>query len=124
MCAAQQTHAVADECCGRAGVQRGICCVLEARVVQIVCMLTVAGRPHQRRELWIMDGAEPQGAEGPACKFSMFANDTFDELAAVAGGRRPEAIADEFSECIILGTPFHTYPFIFTPIDHFFRSLP
>ena len=71
-----------------------------------------------------MDGAEPQGAEGPACKFSMFANDTFDELAVVVGGRRPEAIADEFSECIILGTLFHTYPLIFTPIDHFFRSLP
>ena len=46
-------------------------------------MLTVAGRPHQRRELWIMDDAEPQGAEGTACKFSMFANDTFDELATV-----------------------------------------
>ena len=44
------------------------------------------------------------------CKFSMFANDTFDELAAVAGGRRPKAIAGEFSECIILGTPFHTTP--------------
>ena len=40
----------------------------------------------------------------------MFANDTFDELAAVAGGRRPKAIAGEFSECIILGTPFHTTP--------------
>ena len=34
------------------------------------------------------------------CKFSMFANDTFNELAAVAGGRRPKAIADEFSEFV------------------------
>ena len=41
----------------------------------------------------------------------MFVNDTFNELAAVAGGRRPKAIADEFSECIIVGTPFHTTPF-------------
>ena len=31
-------------------------------------------------------------------------------LAAVAGGGPPEAIADEFSKCIILGTPFHTNP--------------
>ena len=51
------------------------------------------------------------GLDEVACaKFSMFANDTFDELAAVAGGRRPKAIAGEFSECIILGTPFHTTP--------------
>jgi hypothetical protein len=51
--AAQWTHA--DECCGRAGVQRGMCCVLEARMVQIACMSTVAGRPHQRREqIWMV----------------------------------------------------------------------
>ena len=42
---------------------------------------------------------------GPARGWSL------NELAAVAGGRRPKAIADEFSECIILGTPFHTTPF-------------
>jgi hypothetical protein len=52
-----------------------------------------------------------QAAEGRACKFSMFVNDTFDELAAATGADGPEAIADEFSECIILGTPFHTTPF-------------
>ena len=36
--------------------------------------------------------------EGGVRKFSMFADGSLDELAAVAGGRRPEAIADEFSE--------------------------
>ena len=51
-CVLNGTHS--GKCCGRVGVQRGICCVVEARVVQIVCMLFVAGRPHQRRELWIM----------------------------------------------------------------------
>ena len=42
--APQRTHA--GECCGRVGVQRGVCCVLEARVVQIARMITAAGRPH------------------------------------------------------------------------------
>ena len=58
-----------------------------------------------------MDGADTGRTGDRLCKFSMFMNDTFNELAAVAGGRRPKAIADEFSECIILGTPFHTTPF-------------
>ena len=42
------------ESCGRAGVQRGMRCVFEVRVMQRVCMMTIAGRPQQRRE---MDGA-------------------------------------------------------------------
>ena len=36
-----------------------------------------------------------RGARG---EFSMFADGSLDELAAAARGRRPEAIADEFSE--------------------------
>ena len=39
------------ECCGRVGVQRRMCGVLQASVVQIVCMLTIASRPQQRRAL-------------------------------------------------------------------------
>ena len=60
MRAAQCTHA--DECYGRAGMQRGMCCVLEAHMVQIVYMITVAGCLHQRREQ--MDGAD--AAQRPA----------------------------------------------------------
>ena len=37
-----------------AGVQRGMRCVFEVRVMQRACMMTIAGRPQQRRE---MDGA-------------------------------------------------------------------
>ena len=57
-----------------------------------------------------MDGADA-GRRRSVVQVLMFVNDTFNELAAVAGGRRPKAIADEFSECIIVGTPFHTTPF-------------
>ena len=41
----------------------------------------------------------------------MFADDTFDELAAATGADGPKAIADALSKCIIIGTPFHTTPF-------------
>ena len=72
MRAAQCTHA--DECYGRAGMQRGMCCVLEAHMVQIVYMITVAGCLHQRREQ--MDGADaaqrPAGMGAWASMFSMF----------------------------------------------------
>ena len=57
--AAQRTHA--DESCGRAGAQKGMRCVLEARVVQRACIITIAGRLQQRREQ--MDGAV--AASGP-----------------------------------------------------------
>ena len=67
--AAQCTHA--DECYGRAGMQRGMCCVLEAHMVQTVYMITVAGRLHQRREQ--MDGADAKACwDGCVGKFSMF----------------------------------------------------
>ena len=49
----------------------------------------------------IVEGAnvsEKACDEGGVRKFSMFADDSLDELAAVAGGGPPEAIADEFSE--------------------------
>ena len=39
-----------------------------------------------------------QGRRRGRVEFSMFADGSLDELAAAAGGRRPEAIADEFSE--------------------------
>ena len=55
----QQTHA--DESCGRVGAQKGMHCVLEARVVQRACIITIAGRLQQRREQ--MDGAV--AASGP-----------------------------------------------------------
>ena len=66
--AAQRTHA--DECCGRAGVQRGMRCVLEVRVVQVAYIGSVACRPQQRRERWMVP---TQGRPGAACEFSMFA---------------------------------------------------
>ena len=46
---------------GHKVVQRGICSVLEARMVQIACMITVAGRPHQRREQrWMVPTQRPR----------------------------------------------------------------
>ena len=57
--AVQRPHA--DECCRCEGIQSGMCCVLEARVVQIASITTVAGRPHQRREQ--MDGADAAARE-------------------------------------------------------------
>ena len=39
---------LADECCSRAGVQRAMCCVLEKRVLHILCMVSVAGHSQQR----------------------------------------------------------------------------
>ena len=52
----------------------GMCCVLEAHMVQIVYMITVAGCLHQRREQ--MDGADaaqrPAGMGAWASMFSMF----------------------------------------------------
>ena len=71
--AAQRTHA--DECCGRAGVQRGMRCVLEVRVVQVAYIGSVA-------------------CPGAACEFSMFArvrkeSKNSNRLGAAPQGRRP-----------------------------------
>ena len=64
-------------------------------MLHIPCMVSVVGRSQQRRERWMVP---TQGRPGAACEFSMFADGSLNELAAVAGGRRPKAIADEFSE--------------------------
>lgn len=61
----QLNGAHADECCGRVGVQRRMCRVVEARVVQLVFVLTVAGRPQQRRERWMVSTAGRQGRQCP-----------------------------------------------------------
>ena len=85
--------------------------MLEVRKQRTACVVTLEGRPQQRREQGGWCRRTRASDEGGVRKFSMFADGSLDELAAVAGGRRPKAIADEFSECIILGTPFHTTPF-------------
>ena len=53
--------------------------------------------------------------------------ETFDEIVAVSSGHCPEAMANEFLESFILGTPFHTSHLIntnFPEVLHFFRTLP
>ena len=58
--AAQRTHA--DECCGHAGVQRVMCCVREVRKQHPACIVTLEGRPQQRRER--VDGADARHRPG------------------------------------------------------------
>ena len=57
-CVLNGTHA--DECCGHAGVQRAMCCVLEKRVLRILCMVGVAGHSQQHREYWMAPTQPPR----------------------------------------------------------------
>ena len=83
---------------GRAGVQRSMCCVLEVRKQRAACVVTLEGRPQQRREQGGWCRRTRASDEGGVRKFSMFADGSLDEASAVSSGRRPEAIADEFVE--------------------------
>ena len=60
-----------------------------------------------------MDGADASwsAAMSSHVQFAMFAKCTNDELAAAAGGRRPEAMAAEFS-FVHVGLP------LFTPLPY------
>ena len=74
--------------------------------------VTLEGRPQQRRER--VDGADASwsAAMSSHVQFAMFAKCTNDELAAAAGGRRPEAIAAEFS-FVHVGLPLFTpHPYL------------
>ena len=53
-----QMSAAAEPAC-----KRNMCCVLEARVVQMACMATVAGLSQQRREQ--MDGDDTAWSADP-----------------------------------------------------------
>ena len=92
------TRAVcADECIGHAGVQTGEWSVHEVRVVHVgmhghLCRPVSAASEE-------LDSAADAGLKhrlGRVCEFSMFANGSLLELAAVPLGRRPEAFAAEF----------------------------
>ena len=87
------------ESCGCAGVQRGMCGVLEVRMLHIPCMVSVAGRGLSRVEStgWCRRKGLAS-ARRCVVQVSMFADGSLDEASAVSSGRRPEAIADEFSE--------------------------
>ena len=94
---------------GRAGVQRSMWCVLEVRKQPTACVTCKEGRHQQRREQAV-DGADASwSADESHVQFPMFAKCTNDELAAAAWGRRPEAIAAEFS-FVHIGVPLFTPP--------------
>ena len=87
------------ESCGCAGVQRGMCGVLEVRMLHIPCMVSVAGRGLSRVEStgWCRRKGLARRCV-TVVRGAMFADGSLDEASAVSSGRRPEAIADEFVE--------------------------
>ena len=77
-------------------------------MVQMACMVTVAGCSQQRREQ--MDGADAglQPVPRVLAAFANFGRGRNSELRTSASGRRPEAIAAEFCVSTPLGAPVRT----------------
>ena len=108
-CVINGTHS--GECCGRVGVQRGICCVVEARARGADSMHALRCRPSSPASR-AMDHVVPsrRAQTVPRASSLCLRKGTSYVSAGSFGGRRPEAIAAENGEVPILGTPFHTIP--------------